>query len=301
MKETASFGSPARPSLLAVAGKLTEIHYQQVTFLRHPALLVLIAVLGGACPNSSIISSAATKSNSTQTVASTAPAPELDPEAIATLDKMGAYLRTLKAYQVRATTTTEDVLDDGQKIQYDATTDMLVQMPDKMRVEHTGDRLHRLYLYDGKTFTIWAELVNYYATVPAPATIVELTDQLYEKYDLELPLEDLFYWGSARSRSVKLEGATDVGPTQVEGTTCEQYAFRQEGVDWQIWIQLGDYPLPRKIVITTLTDEARPQFTAVYTWNLAPSFNEAAFTFDPPKDAHRITLAVANAAAEKKE
>ena len=30
---------------------------------------------------------------------------------MAALSKMGAYLRTLKAFQVRAVTTTEDVLD----------------------------------------------------------------------------------------------------------------------------------------------------------------------------------------------
>ena len=38
--------------------------------------------------------------------------------------------------------------------------------------------------------------------------------------------------------------------------------------------------LPRKLVITTKTDEARPQHAVVYTWNLAPSFNEGAFTFE---------------------
>jgi hypothetical protein len=29
----------------------------------------------------------------------------------------------------------------------------------------------------------------------------------------------------------------------------------------------------------------------VLTWNLAPSFDEAAFTFSPPADAHKIVLA----------
>jgi hypothetical protein len=29
----------------------------------------------------------------------------------------------------------------------------------------------------------------------------------------------------------------------------------------------------------------------VYTWNLAPSFNETAFTFNPAKDAARVVLA----------
>ena len=80
--------------------------------------------------------------------------------------------------------------------------------------------------------------------------------------------------------------------------TCEQYAFRQEGLDWQLWMQQGDYPLPRRLVITTLTDEARPQYSSVLTWNLAPSFNEEAFKFDPPKDAQKIVLAQAKADAK---
>jgi hypothetical protein len=37
------------------------------------------------------------------------------------------------------------------------------------------------------------------------------------------------------------------------------------------------------------------------TWNLAPSFDSAAFTFEPPKDAERIVLAVADAGAADKQ
>jgi len=51
-------------------------------------------------------------------------------------------------------------------------------------------------------------------------------------------------------------------------------------------------------VLTTTTDEARPQFTANYTWNLAPSFNDEAFTFDPPADAKRIVFEEAAAASK---
>ena len=44
-------------------------------------------------------------------------------------------------------------------------------------------------------------------------------------------------------------------------------------------------------MITTTGDEARPQYSATYKWDLAPSFNEAAFTFTPPDGAQRIPLA----------
>jgi hypothetical protein len=106
-----------------------------------------------------------------------------------------------------------------------------------------------------------------------------------------MPLEDLFLWGTPQATGGSVTDAFDVGPAEVGGVTCEQYVYRQNGLDWQIWIQQGEYPLPRKVVLTTLTDEARPQYSAVYSWNLAPSFNEAAFEFDPPKGAQRIALA----------
>ena len=114
---------------------------------------------------------------------------------------------------------------------------------------------------------------------------------LSEKYGLDVPLADLFFWGSDNKSSANLTAAMDIGASEVEDVTCEHYAFRQEGIDWQVWIQLGDYPLPRKLIITTTTDDARPQFSSVFTWNLAPSYNEAAFKFDPPKDAQKIVFA----------
>jgi hypothetical protein len=132
--------------------------------------------------------------------------------------------------------------------------------------------------------------VNSYATVSAPPTIAQLADKLDERYGLEMPLVDLFYWGSDRKAVNDITGAKDVGASQVDNVSCEHYAFRQPGIDWQIWIQQGDYPLPRKLVITTTSDDARPQFTSVMTWNLAPSYNVAAFTFDPPKDAQKIAF-----------
>ncbi len=229
--------------------------------------------------------------------APSATGPAIEPEAMAALNSMGSYLRTLKAFQVRAVTTTDEVLDDGQKVQFAGVTDLLTRVPNGLRAEVVSDRQHRTYLYDGKSFTLFAQRVGYYATVPAPPTLAELADRLDEKYGIEVPLADLFRWGGPRSSAADIKAAGDIGPGVVEGTTCEHYVFRQPGLDWQIWIQQGDYPLPRKLVLTTLTDEARPQHTSVYTWNLAPSFNDAAFTFDPPSGAQKIVFAELTAAS----
>ena len=219
-----------------------------------------------------------------------------DAGAIKALDRMSTYLRTLKTFQVRSETSRDEVLDNDQTVAFAGVVDLLVERPNRLRAEVTSDKQQRMYFYDGKSFSLWARRANYYATVPAPPTLRALADTLAEKYNVEIPLADLFYWGERRSAN-DLQSAVDIGPSQIGGVTCEHYAFRQEGADWQVWIQQGDYPLPRKLVITTTTDQARPQYTSVMTWNLAPSFNDAAFMFVPPKDAKRIVFA-ANAPSE---
>jgi hypothetical protein len=231
--------------------------------------------------------------------ASSQAASDIDPDAIEALNKMGVYLRTLKSFQVQADITTDDVLDDGEIIQSSKKVDIVAARPNRFRAEVIGEDEHRLYFFDGKNFTIFGRLVNYYATVPAPPTIAELADQINAKYGIELPLLDLFQWGTNDEVAKRVKGGIDVGPREVDGVTCEQYAFHQEQIDWQIWIQLGEFPLPRKLLIRTLTDDARPQYSEKLTWNLAPSFSENAFTFDPPPDARRIPIAEVKAASGK--
>jgi hypothetical protein len=218
------------------------------------------------------------------------PNASIEPEAVKALNSMGSYLRSLKAFQVLAETTQDDVLVNGQLVQFGNHVDLLVRVPDRMRIEILNLQQQRLLLYDGKTFTLWGERANYYATVPAPPTLGALAVKLHDQLGIEMPLDDLFLWGTPQARGGAVTSALDIGAAEVGGVTCEHYAFRQNGLDWQIWIQLGEYPLPRKYVLTTLTDEARPQYSVVLSWNLAPSFNDAAFEFDPPKGAQRIAF-----------
>ena len=121
--------------------------------------------------------------------------PAVDPAAVKALEGMSAYLRSLKTFSVEAATATDDVLADGQLATSTAKTVIVAQMPGKLFAETSSDRQSRSYIYDGKTFTLYARRAGYYATVPAPATLRELADVLSDKYDIEIPLADLFLWG----------------------------------------------------------------------------------------------------------
>ena len=216
---------------------------------------------------------------------------ELDRSALDDLDRMGTYLRTLKAFQLKADIVTEDVRTDGQKVQIIRAVDLVAKRPNRLFADVENDRQRRLFFYDGSKFTLFAPRPSFYATIDAPPTIEKLADVLEDKYELDLPLVDLFRWGTSESDVGAITSAVDLGPSAINGITCEQYAFRQEGIDWQLWIQRGDQPLPCRIVITTLTDDARPQHTATYHWNLAPSYDDSTFVFRTPSNAKPIPLA----------
>ena len=62
-----------------------------------------------------------------------APDPNIDPSAMAALDHMGAYMRTLKTFEVKAAQTTDDVLDNGQVVQSSVAVDILAQRPNRMK------------------------------------------------------------------------------------------------------------------------------------------------------------------------
>jgi hypothetical protein len=229
-------------------------------------------------------------------------ATDIDVKAIDALKAMGVYLRTLKASGLRSETTTDEVLDNGQKVQFGGTVDYLVRKPNAMRAEVVSDRKRRQYFYDGKTVTVYGPANRYYASTAAPPTITELLQFLDQKYDLDLPLADLFLWGTDKDGLDDIKSAINIGPSRIGGVDTDHYVFRQADVDWQIWIERGKTPLPRKLVITTTSEPTQPQYVAVLKWDLNPKLNDKTFTFVPPKGAQKIVLATAEAlAAEKKK
>lgn len=217
--------------------------------------------------------------------------PAVEPEAIGALEKMGAFLREQQSFTVHTTMETDQVLQSGQKVQLPSTGDLRVRRPDHLRADVTSDRRQRQLFYDGKTFTMYGQRVGYYATVPAPPTIGELAEEIEERYGIELPLVDLFYWGTDKASLAQIKGAIYVGPSKVGGVDTDHYAFRQPGLDWQIWIERGARPLPRKLVLTSTDDPARPEYSVAMAWDLSVKHDDSLFTFVPPKDSEQIALA----------
>jgi hypothetical protein len=254
------------------------------------ALAVVVGLSFSAGPGAS-------QEMKTQPVAPTLKAGELEADALQALKDMSAYLATLDTFEIRADTARDLVSEDGHRVQFGGVSDYKVRRPNALRIDVKTDIREREFYYDGKQFTIFAPQLGYYATTPAPPTILQTIDKIETRFGVDLPLDDLFRWNDPASGRVgALSSGWYVGPATVDGAATDHYAFRERGknIDWEIWIQQGDQPLPRKLVIIDTSDEARPTYTARLTWNLNPTIPADAFTFRPGPDAKQIRQATLN-------
>ncbi|BCL77429.1 hypothetical protein JHS3_31650 [Jeongeupia sp. HS-3] len=215
----------------------------------------------------------------------------VDPQAVKALETMGNYLRKLPRFALRADTTTDFVDDNGQALQFARHAEMQVQRPNKLKASVSGEQGVRTMYYDGKTFTLYGSQHNFYASAPAPKTIGELVGDIADKFGIETPLADLFYWGSDPNQGKDLTAARILGEERIGNQSCTHYAFRKPGTDWQVWIRKGAQPLPCKLVITATDIEARPQHAVRFSWQTQPAFGNDTFSFTPPKGAKRIEFA----------
>ena len=129
---------------------------------------------------------------------------------------------------------------------------------------------------------------NVYTTIKSPPEIDAALDHAIQAFNLRAPLADLIYTKAYENLTSEVISGFYAGLHKVQGVPCHHLAFREKDIDWQIWIEDGPTPLPRKFLITDKNAKGL-QFTAVFTkWNTSPQLENALFTFVPPEKAERI-------------
>jgi len=215
----------------------------------------------------------------------------IDPQAMTALNRMSDYLKTLKAFRINSEVSKDELVDTNMKIQKSASNEISVQLPDRLHAHMAGDEHDLQLIYDGKTLTVYDAAGKHYATVPAPPTVARTLDAIRARYGIVFPLADFIQMSAQENLLQNITAAGYIGTSRIDGVECDHVAIRQPDVDWQVWIEKGESPLPRKVVITTKTQPTQPQYIAIMKWDTNPSIDSNLFTFTPPADAVRIKFA----------
>jgi hypothetical protein len=207
------------------------------------------------------------------------------------LKRMGEFLAKLPKFALEAEETFDEIPDGELRRQLTNVRRVAVERPNHLAADATGDTLNRASWYDGRTVTVLDKEHNVYATIEAPGTIDATFDKLEDEYGVVVPLADLLY---SDPYAVLMAGVTYgryLGIHQAAGVDCHHLAFSQATIEWQIWIDAGDKPLPRKLAISYVQEPGEPQYTAVIRrWTLEAPVPEGLFTFAAPEGAQKIDV-----------
>jgi hypothetical protein len=216
-------------------------------------------------------------------------APRVDAKADEAVKKMSAFLAGIRQFEVEAEETFDAEYARAYRVQLANVRTLTVDRPSRFAARAEGDTLHRASWFDGRALTVLNRKRNVYASLDMPGTIDVVLDRLAADHQVFLPLSDLLY---ADPYTTLMDGVLYgkyLGLHQAAGTACHHLTFGQDGLEWQIWIDAGAQPLPRKLAIAYWELPGVPQYEAVFRrWNLSPKITDAQFRFEAPAGARRI-------------
>ena len=207
----------------------------------------------------------------------------IDELADQVLRQMGEYLAGLQHFRVHAEGSVDDAIDTGQLIVFGHTLDMVVRRPDRLWTEVKGDLGHKRLLYDGRTARLMDFIYGTVAETEAGATIEATINDLIDRLGVVVPLAELAFDDPYATLIENVETGSYIGIRVVDGIEYHHVAFTQQDIDWEMWIENGARPLPRKIVIRYKDEPGNPQFTAILSdWDLADASPDALFSAETP-------------------
>lgn len=224
----------------------------------------------------------------------------IDARADQWLRRMSDYLGSMRQFSFVAEAAFDEVSETtGQKLQFSRLSRVDVARPDAIRGATEGDLESRRYWYDGRRLTILDTDRNVYSQVSVPPRIDDMFDHVADEYGLVVPLSDLLFDDVYDALVEGVLIGQYVGRHRVGPYRCHHLAFTQDTIDWQIWIEDGERPLPRKMVITYKDLPDAPQYTALFTeWRTRESFPSDHFRFEPPATARRVEMSPAEEQSE---
>jgi hypothetical protein len=216
-------------------------------------------------------------------------AESMDPEADKILKSMSSYLANTKAFSMNADAALEVVLKNGQKLQFCNSQTLVVRRPSGFLIKIKGKVADAAFTFDGKTLTLYSVKRNAYFQRAVPGTIDDAFLAIESETGIPATGADLLFADPYAILSRDIESSAYVGTAYVDGIECHHIAFRKDLVDWQLWVQTGDRPLPMKYVITTKWDTGAPQFELnLRDWNTSPPITGKEFTFLAPEGARKL-------------
>lgn len=233
--------------------------------------------------------------------AASADAPEVKPEEL--LRKMADQVCEPQAISCRV----EAIMEINSAMfqnKQEMKTSIRIEKPNRLAVIAEGGPMQMTVVSDGKQLWQCLPTLKRYVVGPAPTNLAGLADQQDSSLlSMAGPLGNFIPTSSEALAKSLLEGVTgskylgqeNISNEKAAEVMCHHLRFMQESLDWDIWIEAGKQPVPRKVTLdfSKQLAGAGPDAKGVKMsyavtmndWNTSPKFTASDFTFSPPPGA----------------
>jgi hypothetical protein len=206
------------------------------------------------------------------------------------VERMSAKLGSTPAFSVTTSEIRDEIRSGGATERVALTRETTIRRPDRLYSKISGDRHNEIW-YDGVGLTLALHNEKVFGQGRAPETLDKTLDAIHERYGVRAPLAD--YVHSAPAKALLAETTTGgwVGRETAEGRSTDHLAFKDKGVNWEVWISADGDPLPQKAV-NEFTDDKRLRKVemSLRDWNLAPQIAADRFSPSVPPDYEGIAI-----------
>lgn len=207
----------------------------------------------------------------------------------AILKSMSDYVASQTNIAITYTSDIEVITTDLQKIQFISSGELQLKRPDQIRATRTGGYADVQFFFDGKTFTVFDKDHAVFAQADAAGSVDQLLQRLRDQFLIEAPGADLLSSHAYDELIADVLDAKHIGQEVVDGVECEHLAFRNRDTDWQLWVETGAQPIPRKYVITSKNVTGAPQYTLrIKDWKTGTQLDADIFAFKQSPDTKKV-------------
>ena len=206
------------------------------------------------------------------------------------LKKMSDFLAAQKTISFTYQSSLEAVTHDFEKLQFVSSGTANLTRPDKLRVTRTGGFADVDVSFDGASLTVHGKNLDAYAKIDGKGSLDDLIDRMMTA-GVEAPGADLLSSDVYDVLMTDVTEAKHISSAFVDGVECDYLAFRTPEIDWQIWIQAGSQPIPRRYVITSKHIVQAPQYTLeISDFKSGADVAAESYTIEIPAGAKTVDL-----------
>ena len=210
-------------------------------------------------------------------------------KAIEVLKHMAAFKSSQDEVIIKGVTFTDARVGAGLMVANAEEVSVSIKRPGSMLITSAdGEATKGFYFHDG-LFTFFNSATRLYGQADIPKDIEAAMEFALDELGVEAPLLDLIYKDA--STHLLTSGETVLYLTdkaRVGNTDCHHLAIRGAEVDVQLWVEEGDRPVTRRLMITSKWEGGSPRFVADLDWDTNPEFKPGFFEFKAPDGAEKI-------------